>query len=625
MGTVGRAVVDFDANTVKLEKKIGRVNKRLDRFGRRGERLGRTFSNVFAGIAAAASGFLARSIVDAGNKMEGFERTLAVAAGSAAGAAREMKFLKDLTEELGVNFEASASSFGKFAAAAKGSPLAGEPVRKIFTSISKAARVLNLNTADTTGVFRALEQMMSKGKVQAEELRGQLGERLPGAFNLAAKAMGVTTKELDKMLKLGKITTEDLLPKLARELENLFGSQVAAASASAAANIERFNNALFMSKVAAAEGLLPAVSLITAKLADSMPVVVDFTKAIGEIFAGGRGFGAFADALDKQIDPLLLRRNQLLKEIEAAQKPGARADGLLGDLVRQAKGIGTVEEQVAKYRAELEKVNSELETLKRRQLEAFDTGPTGSTEEISEIFVTAKKKVDNYGNSLKLVQKRFATAEEKAAKLRSTLNLFRKDLSAGQIQGIESEIEKTLFGGINEIELGPIRRMKRVTKKAVTEMSQFTKQAARNMQSAFADFLFDPFDKGLKGMLKGFVNILRRLAAEKASAAILNSFEGGFFSGISKLFGGGKAHGGQVSAGTSYLVGERGPELFEAPTSGRIIPNSKLGSGAVVNQVFNFEAGADIATIRQEIIPLLAQTKAVTIIEIKKMREEGRF
>ena len=54
------------------------------------------------------------------------------------------------------------------------------------------------------GAFLALGQMISKGKVQAEELRGQLGKRLPGAFQLAAKAMGMTTAALDKFMADGK-------------------------------------------------------------------------------------------------------------------------------------------------------------------------------------------------------------------------------------------------------------------------------------------------------------------------------------------------------------------------------------------------------------------------------------
>ena len=69
----------------------------------------------------------------------------------------------------------------------------GENTRKIFVSLSEAGTALGLSNEDLNGSLYAISQMMSKGKVQAEELRGQLGERLPGAFNMAAEALGVTT------------------------------------------------------------------------------------------------------------------------------------------------------------------------------------------------------------------------------------------------------------------------------------------------------------------------------------------------------------------------------------------------------------------------------------------------
>jgi tape measure domain-containing protein len=59
-------------------------------------------------------------------------------------------------------------------------------------------RLVFLLLPDQRGIFKALEQMLSKGNVQAEELRGQLGERLPGAIYFSAKALGVTTRELNK-------------------------------------------------------------------------------------------------------------------------------------------------------------------------------------------------------------------------------------------------------------------------------------------------------------------------------------------------------------------------------------------------------------------------------------------
>jgi hypothetical protein len=116
------------------------------------------------------------------------------------------------------------------------------------------------------------------------------------------------------------------------------------------------------------------------------------------------------------------------------------------------------------------------------------------------------------------------------------------------------------------------------------EMTEFAVQGARNLQTAFADFLFDPFTDGLDGMVRGFANALRRMAAEMASSAILKAIFGGLagsdsaiLSGIGKAFGGGKAEGGSVFPGTIYPVGERGPELFMPKSAGTIIPNNKLG------------------------------------------------
>ena len=60
-------------------------------------------------------------------------------------------------------------------------------------------------------------------------------------------------------------------------------------------------------------------------------------------------------------------------------------------------------------------------------------------------------------------------------------------------------------------------------KDAGDKMSVYAEQAAKNMQTAFADFLFDPFENGIKGMLKGFLDIIRRMIAEQVSAKLFES------------------------------------------------------------------------------------------------------
>ena len=128
---------------------------------------------------------------------------------------------------------------------------------------------------------------------------------------------------------------------------------------------------------------------------------------------------------------------------------------------------------------------------------------------------------------------------------------------------------------------------------AMDKMSTYADQAARNMQSAFANFLFDPFAEGLDGLLKGFLQVIQRMIAEVASAQIFEALgfsgKGNPLSGVlGSLFGGGKASGGPVSAGKGYIVGEKGPEWFQPGTSGTIVPNHAMGGG--VNITMNVDA-----------------------------------
>ena len=77
--------------------------------------------------------------------------------------------------------------------AGKQSTLTNRQVRDVFESVTMASTALGLSADNTRGVMYALQQIMSKGKLSAEELRRQMGDRLYGAFGMAAKAMGVTT------------------------------------------------------------------------------------------------------------------------------------------------------------------------------------------------------------------------------------------------------------------------------------------------------------------------------------------------------------------------------------------------------------------------------------------------
>lgn len=207
------------------------------------------FSALFGGVSTVA---FAKSVFDAGLIVDRLNQSFTAITGSANLAQQELTFIKDKANELGLEFASSADAYKKLMAAAKDTPLEGQ-TRDIFLGIAEASTVLNLSAEETEGALRAIVQMISKGKVSAEELRSQLGEQLPGAFQLAAKAMGVTTQELDKLLEQGKVTAEDMLPKLIKILHEQYGKAALAAGNSATAGVNKFKNAWLEFRAAIAQ------------------------------------------------------------------------------------------------------------------------------------------------------------------------------------------------------------------------------------------------------------------------------------------------------------------------------------------------------------------------------------
>jgi hypothetical protein len=101
--------------------------------------------------------------------------------------------------------------------------------------------------------------------------------------------------------------------------------------------------------------------------------------------------------------------------------------------------------------------------------------------------------------------------------------------------------------------------------------------------SKLAGFIGNAYDR-----LVDFINLVKNNSIVKGIAGVIDN-----------VFGGGKAAGGPVSGGTTYLVGEKGPELFTPSNSGKIIPNNALGSGGgTINITVNGAIDAE-GTARQ--------------------------
>lgn len=195
-----------------------------------------------AGAAMVAFG---KSCLDAQIEMERLEQSYKAVFGAQASA--QLKAVYEQANRVGLKFQETAEAAKGFFAAGQGTALEKD-LQSIFKAVTDSGAALQLSTDEVNGALVALGQMMSKGKVQAEELRGQLGERLPGAFQMAAKAMGMTTAELDKFMADGKLTAEDLLPKLAAALEEQYGEAALKAANTVQGSINRLETEWFRFK-----------------------------------------------------------------------------------------------------------------------------------------------------------------------------------------------------------------------------------------------------------------------------------------------------------------------------------------------------------------------------------------
>ncbi|EGD8069075.1 tail tape measure protein [Escherichia coli] len=156
-----------------------------------------------------------KKVMEVGLKKEASQRAAQFVLGD-EGAKRATEFVKNLANNTGVDQIETLSSFAKFSAGAGDMDV--NQKESLFSNVIGTSRLMGLSTDEINGILKAFEQMASKGKIQAEELRGQLGDRMAGAFQLFARSLGMTTEELDKAMKDGKVLSKDVLPKVSAEM-----------------------------------------------------------------------------------------------------------------------------------------------------------------------------------------------------------------------------------------------------------------------------------------------------------------------------------------------------------------------------------------------------------------------
>lgn len=231
----------------------------------RGEFLSMTTAAV--GLYTAVNAI--KGSLDVMSSREGARNQLALSVGNDKKAIdEEYNYVKAQSERIGLVFDDALKNYAKLSASARMAGRDQKQVRYLWESFQEVGRVANLSADEMSGVTRALDQVISKGKIQAEELRGQLGERLFGVFQVAAQALKDQFPDLDKALQNGQVDASQLLA-IAQKYREIVADQLPAATNSLAANQARLTNAVadFKEQIAQA-GFGASYSELIKRLAD---------------------------------------------------------------------------------------------------------------------------------------------------------------------------------------------------------------------------------------------------------------------------------------------------------------------------------------------------------------------
>ena len=253
------------------------------------------------------------------------------------------------------------------------------------------------------------------------------------------------------------------------------------------------------------------------------------------------------------------RMDELFKLYRILQRPAfghSAEDKLLKEQYPELTSANLVEQEIANYQTQL---NQEAERLEIQKL----------MEAVQE------KRIENIDDEIALLEKSFGLSSAEF-KIEQQIAALKKDTELHDENEVRSKLET----------LEVLKEQRRVTE----EIEASFKKLAQTVSTDVSE--------GIKGLIRGtstlndlLLSVTNRLIDAAFNMAFFGSASGNLNKGMGlfgNLFGGFLHEGGSAKAGNSYIVGEKGPELFTPGVSGTVTPNNQLGGSTSV--VVNVDA-----------------------------------
>lgn len=297
-------------------------------------------------VSAYALLELSQKTIEAGVKRQSAQ--LASTAIFGADTQQARMFAASFAHQIGQNYTDTMKQYSNFAAGAQ--PTLGfQGTQEFYKNAAMFARIRGATDEDLKGIMVAFQQMASKGKVQAEELRGQLGDRLAGAVQLFADAIGKTPQELDKLMQDGKLLAQDVLPKVSEKMAelvkqaggmNAVSKQTATSMGQAKAMWDNTLVALFNGS---SEGISQLSNSVAMFLQGSMGTTEALGLVIGNLLKGAGNLLDFVTDFMYRVSALYYYARAWYKDLDDSQQKLVKSAGeFLGTVTMIGAAVATV-------------------------------------------------------------------------------------------------------------------------------------------------------------------------------------------------------------------------------------------------------------------------------------------
>lgn len=402
---------------------------------------------------------LASKALDAFNERAATKSTLAVALNTTDRSQidNEYDYIKAQSDRIGLVYNKAADLFSKFSVAAAKSGRSKDQIHFIFEAFAEGGRVLGLTDEKMERIFVALQQIFNKGKIQAEELKQQLGDSLPAAFEIAQQALKKQFPDLNKAMQEGKVGAENLIT-IAAAYRDMVAKQLPAATQSLVSNQARMTNAVNDFKLAIAD----------AGFADAW---INALKQMTEFFKSDEG-KQFAQTLASKFTLVADALVILVKNLDTVISMSAgffaiwaagRMVGVVNDFKAFAVGakgaagaMGLVSKAVLVFQALV--VGWEIGTVLNDKFESVRQFGVSLVVGMSKMWATIKANAEiawlGLGGSIENVLASIINMSTIAA--RQVVGIFAKIARAGGLDGVadalESAVKATMVVGSKAVD-----------------------------------------------------------------------------------------------------------------------------------------------------------------------------